>query len=306
MIMNRSSEIENVLESLGVDYRIVSDNYMISCPFHDDQRPSFGIRRDGVWNCFSCNESGNWKKLAQILGFKTKKLTFQELIKNKLTATEKSSNVVKLTELPYDFIEYGNDPPASVLERISLQNIVKYGVGEARTTFPRYFIIPISVNGYQSYICRHRTRQPTRNEKRWRFAEGFTKILFPMPEREVILVEGILDAFAIEHFGFAASACFGHSINDLQVSQLLSVDVEKIVFLFDSYEDHFSTSIRRTFRNVQQFFSVSVMRLSRDADEVDKEEFVEAYEKRIYLSDELDQMQVTDFRERVVERMNGG
>jgi hypothetical protein len=36
------------------------DEYTVSCPFHDDKRPSLGINdQRGVWHCFSCGRGGD-------------------------------------------------------------------------------------------------------------------------------------------------------------------------------------------------------------------------------------------------------
>jgi DNA primase len=39
------------------------------CPFHQEKRPSFGISKTGLYNCFSCGESGNiYKLVKELLG----------------------------------------------------------------------------------------------------------------------------------------------------------------------------------------------------------------------------------------------
>lgn len=302
--MDRSAEIERVLKRLGIDYKIVSNNYMISCPMHSDESPSFGIRGDGVWNCFSCNESGGWKDLSKLLGFRARHFTFQDLITDKFKKLSETSKQIVSVDLPYDFVAYDENIPDNVLKRVSVEIISKYRIGEAKITFPKYFIIPIIIDGYRSYICRHLMRTPAMNEKRWRFAEGFTKVLFPNPAEETIIVEGILDALAIEDFGFLSSACFGHSLSDNQISQLLSVGTKRIVVLFDSYEDHYLASLKRIFKMTNNLFNVSAMRLDKDADEVDKDIFLRAYEERINLSDELDRMMVDRFQQKVLRKID--
>lgn len=36
---------------------------VISCPYHDEKIPSCYVNDDGIWHCFSCNESGKLSKL---------------------------------------------------------------------------------------------------------------------------------------------------------------------------------------------------------------------------------------------------
>ncbi len=44
-------------------------NIYIQCPFHDDHKPSLGIHRSGKKaNCWGCDWSGSWNKLARHIG----------------------------------------------------------------------------------------------------------------------------------------------------------------------------------------------------------------------------------------------
>lgn len=64
-----SLTIEN-LSKLGFkNLRYSGENIMMSCPFHEDNSPSFGINTEtGKWNCFSCGRSGkDIKSLSNIL-----------------------------------------------------------------------------------------------------------------------------------------------------------------------------------------------------------------------------------------------
>lgn len=46
-----------------------SVNAMLHCPFHEDRTPSFSIHlEEGVWHCFSCQDSGTLKSLYRRLG----------------------------------------------------------------------------------------------------------------------------------------------------------------------------------------------------------------------------------------------
>lgn len=58
-----------VSDLLGYPVPERSVNAMIHCPFHEDRTPSFSIHLDeGVWHCFSCQESGTLKGLYRRLG----------------------------------------------------------------------------------------------------------------------------------------------------------------------------------------------------------------------------------------------
>ena len=67
-------ETSNILElmaSLGIELRQAGSEYMGLCPFHDDRNPSLAVNAEkGVWHCFGCGKSGNsysfleeWKTL---------------------------------------------------------------------------------------------------------------------------------------------------------------------------------------------------------------------------------------------------
>ncbi len=44
------------------------EQYLMCCPFHDDVDPSFRIMKKlGIWNCFSCGQSGTLLKLVHRL-----------------------------------------------------------------------------------------------------------------------------------------------------------------------------------------------------------------------------------------------
>src|SRR5512133_4019159 len=45
-----------------------SQNAMVRCPFHGDDRPSMSIDLDrGLWVCFGCGEKGGLNRLASLL-----------------------------------------------------------------------------------------------------------------------------------------------------------------------------------------------------------------------------------------------
>jgi DNA primase len=55
-------DIAKYLENRGINYKKSGKNLMISCPFHEDKHPSFGINeQNGKYHCLagSCNQYGN-------------------------------------------------------------------------------------------------------------------------------------------------------------------------------------------------------------------------------------------------------
>jgi|TARA_Y100000593_G_C4310552_1_gene338134 hypothetical protein len=53
------------------------------CPFHDDTKPSFSFRDDGVFYCHACNVKGNIRKFAEMVGEKAPNLANKVVIKKK-------------------------------------------------------------------------------------------------------------------------------------------------------------------------------------------------------------------------------
>ncbi|MFC1930182.1 CHC2 zinc finger domain-containing protein [Chloroflexota bacterium] len=57
-------ETSNILElmaSLGIELRQAGSEYMGLCPFHNDRNPSLAVNAEkGVWHCFGCGKSGNY------------------------------------------------------------------------------------------------------------------------------------------------------------------------------------------------------------------------------------------------------
>jgi DNA primase len=67
--------ILDFLEKLPGPRRASGDNIYISCPFHDETKPSLGVFLGegmslplGTFNCLGCGVHGNWNKLAAKLG----------------------------------------------------------------------------------------------------------------------------------------------------------------------------------------------------------------------------------------------
>ena len=70
--------IKESLDNYPGQQKMTAEHRMICCPYHDDSSPSLGIYvADGTnvplgsFNCFGCEASGSWNKLAEKLGFPT-------------------------------------------------------------------------------------------------------------------------------------------------------------------------------------------------------------------------------------------
>lgn len=53
--------------------RLSGEKLTACCPFREEETPSFVVYASGGWNCLSCNERGNWRKLYAHLGIEIPK-----------------------------------------------------------------------------------------------------------------------------------------------------------------------------------------------------------------------------------------
>lgn len=63
------SPIAQLLARRGITCKRSTGEEMVSCPLHDDTRPSCSVNHDkNVWNCHSCGEAGGVKAMAEKMG----------------------------------------------------------------------------------------------------------------------------------------------------------------------------------------------------------------------------------------------
>lgn len=83
--MDYEIEYEELYSNYIEDYEIRGNELICSCPFHDEDTPSFNVNlKNGVYHCFGCGAKGNvitfvaelehisrkdaWKKIERING----------------------------------------------------------------------------------------------------------------------------------------------------------------------------------------------------------------------------------------------
>jgi len=68
MFNNSDVNVQELLETYGIDYKIRGKSIVISCPFHSDSDPSFSISKDGgYYKCFACNTKGSYSQLYKLI-----------------------------------------------------------------------------------------------------------------------------------------------------------------------------------------------------------------------------------------------
>lgn len=60
--------VEEVLKDFGVEYEDKGNDFVVSCPYHAENHPSFYIQKEeGYYNCFSCQASGNFFSFVRLI-----------------------------------------------------------------------------------------------------------------------------------------------------------------------------------------------------------------------------------------------
>jgi DNA primase len=67
-IRNSESIVQDVLDDLGLEYVETNSDFIISCPHHEENVPSYHIDKiSGVNHCFSCHEKGTFMSFIMTL-----------------------------------------------------------------------------------------------------------------------------------------------------------------------------------------------------------------------------------------------
>lgn len=131
--------IESMLSSMGMHYRITDDEAWMTCPYHQDNHPSFSINtRSGVFYCFACGAKGSLAKfIADMNGvsYANAVITANEMIgharidkwRENYESTSFSPMSLKVTDADMALF---TDPPQEALnsKNITLEAAQYYGI----------------------------------------------------------------------------------------------------------------------------------------------------------------------------------
>lgn len=137
------------------------NNYMASCPFHEDRNPSFSVSQSKqIYKCFSCGRGGN------VFGFlqEIEGITFPEAVK-------KASEYTSIEIDQSYFSSGGND------ERVDKQKYL-YNIHEEAMSFYHYYLMS-TTNGDEALAYLH--SRDLSNEILERYQVGF------VPEQSQLL-----------------------------------------------------------------------------------------------------------------------
>lgn len=135
----KNVDIIKELEQRGIEGKVIGDNYLACCPFHEDTHPSFGILLSeyiyrnnkkfykGTYNCYSCGETGSFFDLIAYLD----NIPFEDIVKR--YSSEKLDlsviNDIKKTLFDYLFKKELNNNSIKVFNN-TLLNLFKKPYGK--------------------------------------------------------------------------------------------------------------------------------------------------------------------------------
>ncbi len=103
-------KVEQVLQRFHLLTSAVDkgEQYLLCCPFHEDADPSFRImKRTGIWNCFSCGQSGTLLKLIHRLSVTS--LSFYDFADNLLRSDKLLQNTLGFNTIYRDLNDFSNN-----------------------------------------------------------------------------------------------------------------------------------------------------------------------------------------------------
>jgi len=250
--------VEEVLEGLGIEYEVQGPRsrwVLAPCPLHDDNSPSFAVHiEEGGWVCYAgCGSDGDLAVLVS-------RITGEDigLVRGRLLSrivVDEDKLIDKLEEIAG--VEVEDDPdapfeegpvvdltyergvvPSYIITRrgFDIETIKAWDVGQQTMRAQDretkewgdalYVVIPVHQDGRLVGLVRRKVTGPG---PKYRNSEGMDKGQFllgldhlPFECREVILVEGPLDAMWLYQHGYPGLAVMGSSISEEQVDLLTS------------------------------------------------------------------------------------
>lgn len=259
----RKFDLRGYLERNGVEKLVLSgENLMGCCPFHDDDNPSWGINiKNGLYQCFSCGETGNiftlMKHFGDDVGGEFEGIEIEPPDDNELKKLQKelleliADDRKKRALFPMPKAIGVNDlRDDSPLQKAFLRQVcfkrkmriktclsfgLKVCVKEGK--WKNRVLVPIhDVDGNYVFFA-GRKLEDNSSRRKWLYPEGCDRSkhvynlyrLFPMGM--AVVVEGQFDVMKFYQEGIPAVSIMSAFISDAQIALLAKVD--RVVLLFD-------------------------------------------------------------------------
>jgi len=251
MISRKVSKIKDydwyeILTALHLDPPIDGGEYQITCPLHDERRPSCSINVDtGKWICFAGCGAGDIQLLVQLMKKSTKGEARTFIEQHGIYRIPKASELFKherieddkpLPEIEFPF-EKGRIPKWIYKRGISKESLIRW---EAGVDDKAGLALPVrdADKRMVGWVLRQRVAEP-----KYLYYPGMkkSKVLFGhhlLPKRveTLYVVEGPLDAISLDQYGYSVVSLLGAMASAAQVKLLRNIKADKIVLVLDNDE----------------------------------------------------------------------
>lgn len=273
--MITKEQIVGLFNLHNVSFR--GDEIICSCPFpvheHGDRNPSFGINvSKGVYNCFSCHESGNLVQLCERLLGMNRMEAMSEIYSDmtlaeafELMESGSGWSRTALSPLECDITDWCSNRHEYWHQRgFTDETIGKWRLGydpsENRVVVPVYF------NGELVGWTKRRVNES--DSPKWKHSRDFYKnaVLFGIDNTvgdSCILVEAPLSAIMLDQYGIGnAVASFGCNLSDEQAI-LLRSNYNNVCLFYDPDEAG-RVGAAKAIKLLERFVNLYIVPYSRD------------------------------------------
>lgn len=228
--------------------------YMCCCPFHEENRPSFGISTDYPYsfNCFACKEKGTLEELVSRVMLVSPLQAIKIIKENSVYSARNNIRVHEILnaeDIPYvdeELVEkYKKKRHSYMYSRgFSDYTLTKYEIGYDEETDTITFPVRDLSGGVRFIQRRAVGSKQFFNESNLRKKDVLYGLYYivksPKLIREVYLVESATDVLACYEMGLPAVAVLGSVLFEPQVTQLMRAGINKVNIFFDNdkYGEH--------------------------------------------------------------------
>jgi len=231
----------SVLTKYGVNVPN-AEQFVIHCPFHDDNRQSCSINTDkGVWICFAGCGQGSLSYFIYKLSGKS---------------WEKIRDELDSPDLDFDFGTFAEDSSYEIdeVDSSETQEKMVYDVDDNHWIYNRQFTKKIinlyncKQNDYKDLMIPVEEQdislgwiyRRTKAVPKYLYSKGFrkSKTLFGLNQlkdnKVIYLVEGALDSMWLTQHGYDSLAILGASVSTTQIERLSSLNPDEVVLCLDN------------------------------------------------------------------------
>lgn len=290
MKINFEKELMNL-----INLKICGDQFLINCPFHNENSPSCFVRMDnGFFKCFGCGTGGGFLKLLaklknisiddlkKIFGI-TKGIVNKDLLINQFDTylEKKIEKTIENKEVKYNFKELTKEGIEYLINRkITYQSIKEFNIkysGNIEGNWKNRIIIPIY--NLKKEIVSFIGRSLGNEKPKYLFLKdsGIKGLLFNIHNiigrKKIILVEGAFDSIYLWQNEIVSCGLLGKEFNKERANLLFQLGINEIFFMFDpdvreKNKKHIE-NIKIEYRNMFKIYNLDI---NSDPDELNLNE----------------------------------